>query len=321
MSSRLQRGSLCSIVPKFLHDAVASVPGGGGGSRWWRRRRPFFQTFCPVPGVLFSRSSWTLHHNDLVSTSTAQLAVPFPSFTSTLPDLASPRLILSASIPSAQRTVIVRPPTLHHRLSAQRFLIDPRALRERERERERDLCRGTCTPRTVANVTSLRDSPMGQNARVASRQARVIRHSALFYPVGSRPVWTYLCQPRVFLEFWCLPVPNDLVSACTPCPRPIRPSFHCQYTPRVYCASNIMSLQGPSSLLIPHHMPSPPHLTFATRCVATSRCIVTLAAYCQCLSTPQKALCQGLEEKNCACTLRLAPRPTEQAPVTQRRLR
>ena len=141
MSSRLQRGSLY-IVPNFFHDAchqwrrrltAATLRGGGGGGdRFSKLAAPFLESFSPEA---------LGHHNDLVSTSTAQLAVPFPSFTSTLTDLASPRLILSASKPkrTTHRHRLFPPPTWHHRHNtAQFFHIDPRALRERERERERE---------------------------------------------------------------------------------------------------------------------------------------------------------------------------------------
>jgi hypothetical protein len=138
---------------------------------------------------------------------------------------------------------------------------------------------------------------MGQNARFASRQARVIRHSL---PPLSRPTWTYLRHASGFFEIRCLPFPNDLVSACTPCPRPTCPSFHCQYTrARVLCIK--CHLVAPPQRhefadSASYAIPSSTHIRHALCRDLTLHCHA-IAANCQCLSTPQKALCQGLEEK------------------------
>jgi hypothetical protein len=82
---------------------------------------------------------------------------------------------------------------------------------------------------------------------------------------------------------------------------PICLSYRCQHTrARVFCLQCHVTPQpliSSSASRLRCRVSSPPQLTFATRCVATSRCIVTPAAHCQCLSTPQKALCQGLEKK------------------------
>ena len=145
MSSRLQRGSLCSIVPKFLYDAVASVPGGRRLTvvaaaatvfpnfllRYWS---PF------LPKLLDTSSQRPCFHIDSIACCTFSIY----HINTTRSCISTTPLVSVHTKRTTHRHRLFLPPTWHHRLSAQRFLIDPRALRERERERERerDLCRG-----------------------------------------------------------------------------------------------------------------------------------------------------------------------------------
>jgi hypothetical protein len=128
-----------------------------------------------------------------------------------------------------------------------------------------------------------------------------------------RPDWSYICQPRVFLEFRCLPFPNDLVSACTPCPFVSRTAASTRA--RVYFASNVTLLLGPLSRAQRHGSAAECHPLLNSRSPhAVSRPHVALSRQLRTANASprrRKPCVKDLKKENCAaCSQLVAPHRT-----------
>jgi hypothetical protein len=312
MSSRLQRGSL-HIVSNFSHDAchaLAAAAHGGDPSRRWRRRRPVSQLAAPF---LESFSPEALgHHNDLVSTSTAQLAVLFHLAYQQYTILHLHDSSCQRPYPSAHRILIV---CFHLQHGTVITLPSSSTHTERERERgERE--RERVLAEAHAHLGPYQRDLLASLANESGRTCCIlpgsgyIRHSL---PPLSRSVWSYLSLPAwgfflrsgafLFRTTWFLPAGLPTAhSSLVPLPAHARA-----------CTLHSMSSRGPSSASRLCRLSVTCHPLLSSRSPhAVSRPLASLHCHTSCaLPMPLHTACaaalrRGLEQKLRAHT-RTAP--------------